>query len=240
MTWTYGINAVELALRDASDTIEMLWLLKSRRPGPARQRIRELATAARVRFKFVTEQELRRELGDVVHQGVAARVQAFGYADPNSLLAVEGDACIVVLDEVQDPHNLGAVMRSAWGFGATGIIIGKHRAAAVTPVARKVAAGAAGQIPVARATNIAAFLKDAKHAGFWVWGADTKDAVEATKVDLSGRVVLVLGSEGKGIRRLVREKCDGAIRIPIQGVESLNVSVAAGVLLYETMRQRRL
>lgn len=237
MSWTHGINAVEQAIQNSPKQIEKLWLVKSKNPGPARRRIHDLAKKKRVRFTFVTPEQLKRELGDVVHQGVAAQLEAFKYADQNDLLNTKENACIIVLDQIQDPHNLGAVLRSAWGFGATGVVITKHRAASVTPVVRKVAAGAAAKVPIARVTNIVSFLKDAKKENFWVWGADTKNTKPIHEIPLTGKIILILGGEGKGLRRLTREHCDGGINIPTQGVESLNVSVAAGILLYEVQRQ---
>lgn len=238
MPWTYGVHPVETALQEAPDQVMELWLVQSRKPGEARQRVRDLAEQLGVRFRLVTDQQLRTVVGDVTHQGVAARITDFEYADESELIAPEGPRLIVVLDEVQDPHNLGAVLRSACGLGAHGVVITKHRSASVTPAVRKVSAGAVGQIPVARATNLARFLEQAKEAGFWVYGASAEGGVPVATVDFGQRAVLVLGSEGRGLRRGVTDHCDQLVTLPIGRVESLNVSVAAALLIWEWARRR--
>jgi 23S rRNA (guanosine2251-2'-O)-methyltransferase len=169
---------------------------------------------------------------------VVAEVDPYPYADPNTLLDVP-DGLIVALDQVQDPHNLGAVARSAEAAGATGLLIPTRRAAAVTAAVVKASAGATEHLPIARVPNLAEWLARAKDAGAWVYGADADAPGAYTATDLTGKVVLVLGSEGKGLRRLVAERCDGLISIPVRGrVGSLNVSAAAAALLFEAVRQR--
>jgi 23S rRNA (guanosine2251-2'-O)-methyltransferase len=168
---------------------------------------------------------------------VAARVGPYPYVDLEDLLAAP-DTLVVVLDGVTDPHNVGAVLRVAEGAGASGVVIPKDRAAGVTAAAVKASAGASEHVPVARVTNLRRAINRMKEAGLWVYAAEV-GGTPYTELDLTGPVGLVLGSEGKGVRRLVREGCDGAVSIPMLGaVGSLNVSVAAAVLLYEARRQR--
>jgi 23S rRNA (guanosine2251-2'-O)-methyltransferase len=237
MPWTYGIHPVESLLEADADGVLEIWMVESRRPGPARERLREQIEKLGVRIRMVTDEQLRTAVGDGNHQGIAARTGEYEYADETSLLAESGPGLIVVLDEVQDPHNLGAVLRTARAFGVRGVVIPKHRAASVTAAVRKVAAGAASSIAVARVVNVARFLEDARDAGYWAYGAVATGGQRPTTAKLDGRCVLVLGSEQKGIRANVLERCDVQVTLPIEGVESLNVSVAAGVLIYEWARQ---
>jgi 23S rRNA (guanosine2251-2'-O)-methyltransferase len=182
--------------------------------------------------------ELERLCGSPDHQGVVAEVDPYPYADPSSLLEAD-DALVVVLDQVQDPHNLGAVCRAAEVAGAAGVVIPERRAASVTPAACKASAGAVEHLPVSRVRNIADWLGEAKEAGAWVYGAAADVERAYTDVDWSGRAVLVLGSEGSGLRPRVAESCDELISIPVAGrVASLNASVAAAVILFEARRQR--
>ncbi len=172
-----------------------------------------------------------------VYQGVAARVGAYPYTELDEILAAP-EPLVVVLDGITDPRNLGAILRVADAAGASGVVIPKDRAATVTPVAVKTSAGASEHVPVARETNLRRAIDRMKKAGVWVYAAEAEGTIH-TDLDLAGPVALVLGSEGRGIRRLVREGCDGAVSVPMLGaVGSLNVSVAAAVLLYEVRRQR--
>jgi 23S rRNA (guanosine2251-2'-O)-methyltransferase len=183
-------------------------------------------------------EELERLCGSPDHQGVVAEVDPYPYADPSTLLQPE-DALVVVLDQIQDPHNLGAVCRAAEVAGASGVVIPERRAASVTPAACKASAGAVEHLPVARVRNVADWLAEAKEAGAWVYGAAADAERSYTDVDWSGRAVLALGSEGSGLRPRVAESCDQLISIPVAGqVESLNASVAAAVILFEARRQR--
>ena len=183
--------------------------------------------------------ELERRAGSPDHQGIVAEVDSYPYADPGSLVEAE-DALVLVLDQIQDPHNLGAACRAAEVAGATGVVIPKRRAVAVTPAVCKASAGAVEHLPVARVGNVADWLAEAKRAGAWVYGAEAGAPTGHTDVDLKGRCVLVLGGEGGGIRPRVRDSCDALVSIPVRGkVDSLNVSVAAAVLLFEAVRQRR-
>ncbi len=182
--------------------------------------------------------ELTRLAGSPDHQGVVAEVDPYPYADPLELLR-RPDALVVALDQVQDPRNLGAVCRSAEAAGATGLVVPSRRAAAVTAVACKASAGAVEHLAVARVPNLADWLGAAKEAGAWVYGAESGAATPYRSADLTGKVVLVLGSEGRGLRRRVAQSCDLLVSIPLRGrVESLNVSAAAAVLLFEAARQR--
>lgn len=186
----------------------------------------------------VGAEELTRLAGSPDHQGVVAEVEPFPYADPGSLLKRE-DALVLALDQIQDPRNLGAICRSAEAAGATGVVIPERRAAAVTAAACKTSAGAVEHLPIARVTNLADWLGTAKDAGAWIYGAEARAEAPYTQQDLSGRVVLVLGSEGEGLRRLVAESCDVLVSIPVRGrVASLNVSAAAAVMVFEVVRQR--
>jgi 23S rRNA (guanosine2251-2'-O)-methyltransferase len=183
--------------------------------------------------------ELERRAGSPDHQGIVAEVDSYPYADPGSLLEAE-DALVLVLDQIQDPHNLGAACRAAEVAGATGVVIPKRRAVAVTPAVCRASAGAVEHLRIARAGNLADWLAAAKKAGAWIYGAEAGAPTAHTDAELTSRCVLVLGGEGGGIRPRVRDSCDALVSIPVRGkVDSLNVSVAAAVLLYEAVRQRR-
>jgi 23S rRNA (guanosine2251-2'-O)-methyltransferase len=182
--------------------------------------------------------ELTRLAGSPDHQGVVAEVDPYPYADPASVLE-PSDALVVALDQVQDPRNLGAVCRSAEAAGATGVVIPERRSAAVSAVAAKASAGAVEHLAVARVRNLADWLATAKELGAWAYGAEAGGAAPYDRADLTGKVVLVLGSEGGGLRRRVADSCDLLLSIPVRGkVGSLNVSAAASVLLFEAARQR--
>ena len=172
-----------------------------------------------------------------VHQGVVARVGPYPYSGLGEILAAP-EPLVLVLDGVTDPRNLGAVLRAADGAGASGVVIPKDRAVGVTAAAVKASAGASEHARVARETNLRRAIDRMKESGLWVYAAEAGGTPFA-RLDLSGPVALVLGSEGRGVRRLVREGCDGSVSVPMLGaVDSLNVSVAAAVLLYEARRQR--
>ena len=172
-----------------------------------------------------------------VHQGVVARVEPYPYSGLEEIVSVP-EPLVLVLDGVTDPRNLGAVLRVGDGAGASGVVIPKDRAVGVTAVAVKASTGASEHARVARETNLRRTLNRMKEAGIWVYAAEVGGTLH-TKLDLAGPVAFVLGSEGRGVRRLVREGCDGTVSVPMLGVvDSLNVSVAAAVLLYEARRQR--
>jgi 23S rRNA (guanosine2251-2'-O)-methyltransferase len=183
--------------------------------------------------------ELTRLAGSPDHQGVVAEVDPYPYVDADELLS-RPDCLVVALDQVQDPQNLGAVARSAEVAGATGLVITDRRSASVTAAVAKASAGAVEHLPIARVTNLAEWLARAKDAGAWTYGADAAADTHYVDADLTGKVVLVLGSEGEGLRRLVSERCDVLVSIPVRGrIDSLNVSATAAVLLFEAARQRR-
>ncbi|MCO5326499.1 MAG: 23S rRNA (guanosine(2251)-2'-O)-methyltransferase RlmB [Solirubrobacterales bacterium] len=180
--------------------------------------------------------ELTRIAGSPDHQGVVAEVDPYPYADPSALLR-SPQALVVALDQVQDPHNLGAICRSAEAAGAAGVVIPERRAAGVTAAVAKASAGAVEHLPVARVRNLADWLTVAREQGAWIYGADETAEASYKSLDFSGRVVLVLGGEGAGIRPRVASACDGLVRIPTVGkVGSLNVSAAASVLLFAASR----
>jgi 23S rRNA (guanosine2251-2'-O)-methyltransferase len=182
-------------------------------------------------------EELERICGSPDHQGVCAETEPYPYADPSELLEPE-DALVACLDQVQDPHNLGAVCRVAEGVGAS-VVIPERRAVEVTPAVCRASAGAVEHLRIARVRNVADWLIEAKETGAWVYGADAEARVEYTQPDYSGRVVVVLGSEGKGMRPRVAEACDELIALPRRGrVGSLNVATAAAALLYGILQSR--
>ena len=199
------------------------------------------AAVRRVPLKRVHRERVEELVPGAVHQGVVAWVGPYPYSGLEEILATP-DPLAVVLDGVTDPRNLGAVLRTADGAGASGVVVPKDRAAGVTPAAVKASAGASEHVRVARETNLRQALERMKEAGVWTYAAEDAARARATAytdLDLSGPVALVLGSEGRGIRRLVREGCDGTVFIPMRGaVSSLNISVAAAILLFEARRQR--
>jgi 23S rRNA (guanosine2251-2'-O)-methyltransferase len=206
------------------------------------RQIEALAHAAGRPVRRIETQALRARLGDVAHQGVLAEIDPLPpWSEADLLTALEQARAplLLALDGVQDPHNLGACLRTADACGALAVIVPRDRAAHLTPVVRKVAAGAAESTPVVVVTNLSRSLGLLKEAGLWVIGADAGAEQPAATADLTGGVVLVLGAEGSGLRQLTRQHCDRLVRLPSLGaVESLNVSVAAGMLLYEARRQR--
>jgi len=220
----YGRRAVREALRGRREVLELLATERAARDGWERKP------------KIVPERTLTELAGTRDHQGVVARVEPFRYADAYELAA--GEPLLVALDQVTDPRNLGAVIRSAEGAGATGVILPAHNSARVTPAVARSSAGAVERLPVAVVPNLARYLNEVKGPRLWVYGADAA-GISMADADLSGGLSLVFGAEGKGIRPLVRRACDASVSIPLSGrVESLNVSVAAAVLLYEARRQR--
>ncbi|MGI9048526.1 MAG: 23S rRNA (guanosine(2251)-2'-O)-methyltransferase RlmB [Rubrobacteraceae bacterium] len=199
--------------------------------------VSSLARESRTIVKSVPRQQIEELARGAVHQGVAARVGSYPYSGLEEILSAP-NPLVLILDGVTDPHNLGAVLRVADGAGAEGVVIPKDRAAGITAAVVKASAGASEHVRVARETNLRRAIDRMKRAGMWMYAAEVGGA-RYTNTDLSGPVGLVLGSEGRGVRRLVREGCDGVVSVPMLGaVGSLNVSVAASVLLYEAARQR--
>ena len=227
----YGIRPVIEALRSSRrEVFEVL-------DAAGNREVSEAAAAFGVSVRKAPRARVEELARGGAHQGVVARVGPYPYVHLDELLA-SPDPLLVVLDGVTDPRNLGAVLRAADGAGASGVVIPKDRAVGVTAAAVKASAGASEHVPVARETNLRRAIDRIKGAGVWAYAAEV-GGTRYTGVDLTGPVALVLGSEGRGVRRLVREGCDGALSIPMLGaVGSLNVSVAAAVLLYEARRQR--
>ena len=225
----YGRNPVREALRGRR-AVERVWAA----PGAARE-----DWHSGVRVEQADAAELERLCGSPEHQGICAETAAYPYADAAALLARE-DAIVVCLDEVQDPHNLGAVCRVAEAAGAAGVVIPARRAADVTPAACKASAGAVEHLAVARVGNLANWLGEAKSQSAWVYGAQAgAEAVPYDRPDYRGKVVLVLGSEGRGLRPRVAAACDQLVALPQRGmVESLNVATAAAALVYGILHFR--
>jgi 23S rRNA (guanosine2251-2'-O)-methyltransferase len=240
--WIAGINAVASALEhDAAHVREVLIEAGARNPRLAE--IEQWARQLDVPVRKVNAQAIGGVAGDLRHQGVVARYEAAQQASESELPALieaaGGRALILVLDGVQDPHNLGACLRSAAAAGVTAVIIPKDKAAPINATVRKTSAGAADRLPVISVTNLARTLRAIKEAGVWVYGLDGSAGVSLYSLDLKGNVALVLGGEAEGMRRLTRELCDGVAKIVMPGeMESLNVSVATGVALFEAVRQR--
>jgi 23S rRNA (guanosine2251-2'-O)-methyltransferase len=201
------------------------------------EEVARAAGARGVEVKRTSRRQIEELARDGAHQGVAARVEPYPYSGLEEILSTP-EPLVIVLDGVTDPRNLGAVLRAADGAGAGGIVIPKDRAVGVSAAAVKASAGASEHVRVARVTNLRRALDTMKRTGLWVYAAEA-GGTPYTELDLAGAVALVLGSEGRGVRRLVREGCDGTVSIPMLGaVESLNVSVASAVLLYEARRRR--
>lgn len=241
--WISGINAVASALEhDIANVREVLV-----EAGSKNARVLEIEDNARRReipVRRVAHQALEGIAGGLRHQGVIARYEAAKPKDESELSglieAADGKALLLVLDGVQDPHNLGACLRSAAAAGVTAVIMPKDKAAPLNATVRKTSAGAADRIPVIAVTNLARSLRMIKDAGVWVYGMDGAAPDPIYRTDLTGNVAIVMGGEAEGMRRLTREHCDGLVRIPMPGrMESLNVSVATGVALFEAVRQRQ-
>lgn len=236
-----GFHAVQIALEKHARDLEVVWLNESRDDKRA-QTILQLAQAAGVTVQRVERAKLDQLAGEARHQGVVAERRARsvrGEPDIEGLLEEHPSPLLLVLDGVQDPHNLGACLRSAAAAGAAAVIVPKDNSAPLSPVAERAAAGAADIVPLLRVTNLSRTLADLKEAGVWIFGASQEAETSLFEADLSGPVALILGGEGRGLRRLTEERCDVLVGIPMPGeMESLNVSVAAGVCLFEAVRQR--
>jgi 23S rRNA (guanosine2251-2'-O)-methyltransferase len=237
----YGLHAVRALLRRYPQRVQAVWLLRGRQDERVAE-IEQLARSTRVRLERIDGPQLAERAGAVAHQGVVAQVEPLLPWNEDQLLTAltaAHDPLLLALDGVQDPHNLGACLRSADACGVLALIIPRDRAVPLNATVRKVAAGAAESTPVAVVTNLARTLRLLKQAGLWVVGADPGGTQRAQELDLRGGRVLVLGGEGTGLRQLTRSHCDWLVRLPSVGlVESLNVSVACGMLLYEAVRQR--
>ena len=241
----YGVNAVLEALRAGTRQIEAITILESARPDRLKQVI-DVAREKRVPVHRVPRLDLDRTLGEVRHQGVVARVAAARYADADDLLdtleakiGTDDPPLVLGLDAIEDPRNMGSILRTAECTGVHGVFIAERRAVGLTGVVAKVAAGALEYVPVARVTNLVRLIEQLKARNIWVVGAAGEARQSYTEWDWKLPAAIFLGNEGSGLHRLVREHCDTLVRIPMFGqLDSLNVSVAAGVLLYEARRQR--
>jgi 23S rRNA (guanosine2251-2'-O)-methyltransferase len=245
----HGLHAVQAVLARDPARVLRLQVLRGREDARIAALL-AVAAQARVPVERVDAARLARLAGDAVHQGVVAEVRPAAPWDEDRLAAelarLQGAAeavryapLVLALDGVQDPHNLGACLRTADACGAVAVVIPRDRAAQPNATMRKVAAGAAEHTPVVVVTNLARCLRDLKDAGLWVVGAEAGADKRAADVDMTGPTVIVMGAEGTGLRQLTRQHCDLLVRLPSLGaVESLNVSVAAGMLLYEAQRQR--
>ena len=240
--WIAGINAVSAAIEHDADNVREVLI----EAGAKNPRLAEIESNARrfgIDARRVNQQALAGVVGNLRHQGVVARYAAAKTWSEDELQglveAAEGRALVLLLDGVQDPHNLGACLRSAAAAGVTAVVIPKDKAVQVNATVRKTSAGAADSIPVIRATNLARCLRDLQQLGVWIYGLAGDAEASLYAIDLRGNVALVLGGEADGMRRLTREHCDQVVRIPMPGeFESLNVSVATGVALFEVVRQR--
>jgi 23S rRNA (guanosine2251-2'-O)-methyltransferase len=239
----YGVNPVRELLRAGGQGVAELWIAEAPGRG-ALAEIERLARGAGAKPRTAPRAHLDRLAGTDRHQGVVAVVAEFRYRDLDDLLAAAAAAgeppLLVVLDGIEDPQNLGAIVRSAHALGAHGVVVPRDRAAGVTPAVAKASAGAVEHCPIARVTNVAATLEALKEAGVWSVATAADAEADLGDVDLTAPTALVLGSEGHGVRPLVRRTADHVVRIPMSGrVGSLNASAAAAICLYEVVRQRR-
>lgn len=240
----YGLHAVAAALqRDPARLLE-IQVAEGMRTQARLAQLLDEARAAGIKVRNCSRDALDNLVTEGAHQGIVAwqkPARAFNEADLDALLAgLTSPPLLLVLDGVQDPHNLGACLRTADAAGAHAVIAPRDRAVGLTPVVRKVASGAAEALPFIQVTNLARTLRELKDKGIWLVGADGEAEMDIYATDLRGPLALVMGAEGQGLRRLTREHCDFLVRIPMAGtVESLNVSVATGICLFEAVRQRR-
>lgn len=239
--WIAGKNPVLEALRSGR-SINKIWISEGSQKGQMRDVI-ALAKQQGVVVQLVPRKKLDQLAEGQSHQGVIASVAAYDYVELEDVLKkAEGKGevpFLLILDELEDPHNLGSILRTADAVGAHGVIIPKRRSVGLTSTVAKASAGAVEYIPVARVTNIAQTIDELKEQGIWIVGTDASGKEDYREVKYDMPVALVIGSEGKGMSRLVKEKCDFVLRLPMRGeVSSLNASVAAALLMYEVYRQR--
>jgi 23S rRNA (guanosine2251-2'-O)-methyltransferase len=244
MRTVYGLNPVRELLRAASAEVSELWLAEGGTRGAAFAELERLARAAGAKVRAAPRPKLDRLAGTDRHQGVVAVVAEFRYADLDAVLArATGSGrppLVVVLDGVEDPHNLGAIVRSTHALGGHGVVIPKDRAVGVTAAVAKASAGAVERCAVARVTNVTKALEQLQEAGVWSVALAADGERPLSALDLRGPTALVLGSEGEGLRPLVRKTCDFSAHIPMSGeLDSLSVSASAAIALYEAARQRR-
>jgi 23S rRNA (guanosine2251-2'-O)-methyltransferase len=239
MNWMTGFHAVEEALA-AGRPLDRIVIARGRH-GERVEAIVEQAKSRGVPVRFEDRQQIDRLAGTREHQGVAALVAAKKSVEIEDLLALkDGRGLLVLLDGVEDPHNLGAIVRSSLAAGAEGVVIPERRAAGLTDTVERASAGALAHLPIARVKNLVRAMEQMKEAGYWLVGLDERAPKNYTDVDLKGSIGLVLGGEAEGLHELTRKRCDFLVSIPTAGpVRSLNVSVAAGIMLFEAIRQRQ-
>jgi len=238
----WGINPVHEFLSNRPTQVKEVDILKSK-TNPRLQQIIDLARAQGIRVHFKDELHLPKGSGNSNHQGVMARTLPMAVLTIEELLASQtedaGPPLLIALDSIQDPHNLGAIIRSASAAGVTGIIVPRDRTAPLSGVAVKVAAGALAHVRICMVTNLVTGLKKLQENGIWIYGTDAQATTSVFRTDLTGPACLVIGGEGKGLRPLVREHCDFTVSIPMHSqLDSLNASVAAAIVLFEAVRQR--
>lgn len=237
MNWLTGFHAVEEAL-GAGRALDRVVIARGRH-GERIEAVARLAKSRGVPVRFEDRRQLDRLAGTREHQGIAALGAAKALADLEDLLRAADPRLIVLLDGIEDPHNVGAIVRTALAAGAQGVVLPERRAAGLSDTVERSSAGALAHLPVARVKNLARAIEDVKRAGCWIVGLDERAEKNLTEVDLTGPIAIVLGREGEGLHELTRKRCDFLVSIPTQGpVRSLNVSVAAGIILFEAVRQR--
>lgn len=241
-SFVFGLHAVESLLNRQPERVARVVILKDRRDQKV-EHILELAHELKLEVEFAPRHQLDRLSQNETHQGVIAycrKPKVFSEHDLESILdAIDGPPLLLILDGVQDPHNLGACLRSADATGVHAVIAPRDQSVGVTPTVAKVACGAADTVPFVQVTNLARTLKSLQERNIWIYGAAGEAEKDLFHADLTGGIAFVLGAEGAGLRRLTREHCDVLLKIPMMGsVSSLNVSVATGVFLFEAVRQR--
>jgi 23S rRNA (guanosine2251-2'-O)-methyltransferase len=239
MNWLTGFHAVEEALA-AGRALDRIVIARGRH-GDRVQVVVQLARSKSVPVRFEDRLQLDRLAGTREHQGIAALAAAKPALELEDLLAAKtSQGLLVLLDGIEDPHNLGAIVRTALAAGANGVVIPERRAAGLTDTVERASAGALAHLPVARVKNLVRAMEEMKEAGYWLIGLDERAEKKYTDADFLGQVGIVLGGEGEGLHELTRKRCDFLVSIPTSGpVRSLNVSVAAGVVLFEVVRQRK-
>ena len=238
----YGIHPVKESLKSSHTPIQEI-LIGAQPPSSSLQSVVDLAAERKIQVTFTTKENLERLARGGLHQNVIAMIQETSYADMDEVLGRwkrEGrKAFFLILDSIQDPQNLGSLIRTSLGCGVHGIIIPKDRAVGITPSVVKASAGATAHLPIVKVVNIANTIDVLRKEGIWVYGASGEASELIYDLDLDIHLAIVLGAEGKGIRPLVKKKCDRLFSIPMKGpVSSFNVSVSGGMILYEVMRQR--
>jgi 23S rRNA (guanosine2251-2'-O)-methyltransferase len=238
----YGINPLKVLLRQPKPGLEKA-IIAAGRGGSALTEIIATLRQKNIPIEFQSRQYLDELVGNSAHQGVAGLTQSFVYSEIDDLLANRSKSSkfdlILILDSIMDPQNLGAIIRTSYCLGANGVVIPSDRAASITAAVIKASAGSTGQMPIAKVTNLSQTIDYLKEKSFWVFGADAHEGGNLDEIDFNCNVALVLGGEAKGIRPLVKKKCDFLLSVPLQrSFDSLNVSVAAGIIQYEIFKRR--